>query len=253
MYFGRIKMEKLLVIYYHEVVEKGGGNAYQKIEEEKVEEQMRYLFENGYTSLFFSELGEPLPKKAVIVSFDDGFYSVYEKAAPILKKYGIKANVYLPTAYIGKEKFMTWEQVVSLTESGLFEMQAHTHAHVDVRTKDEKGILDEIEKSSEQFLLHGLKLPTAFCFPFGTFDRKSVVALKKTGAYKYLLGSYYGMIGKGVIKKGGLMARIGISNNDDMQTFIKKLNGKLNWKGPLQRVRLFLSNLKGQRVEKYDY
>ena len=115
-------MKKLLITYYHEVVKEGEGATYQKIEEEKFEAQMRYLQEQGYTSLFFSELGKPLPEKAVIVSFDDGFRSVYENAAPIMQKYGIKGNIYLPTAYIGNdEKFMDWDMVRALQDKG-FEM-----------------------------------------------------------------------------------------------------------------------------------
>ena len=88
---------KLLVIYYHEIVENGQGYSYQKLEKEMFEQQMRYLKEQGYQTLFFRDLDKPLPEKAIIVSFDDGFRSVYENAIPIMKRYGIKANIYLPS------------------------------------------------------------------------------------------------------------------------------------------------------------
>ena len=118
--------KKLKVLYYHEVVEQGQGFSYQKIEKEAFEQQMAYLRAEGYETLYFSDLNKPLPAKAVIVSFDDGFRSVYENAAPIMEKYGIKGNVYLPTGYIGNDPhFMDWDMVQKLQE-GSFEMQAQS-------------------------------------------------------------------------------------------------------------------------------
>ena len=246
-------MKKLLIIYYHEVVKKGEGATYQKIEEEKFEAQMQYLRDHGYTSLFFSELGKPLPQKSVIVSFDDGFRSVYDNAAPIMQKYGIKGNIYLPTAYIGEdEKFISWDMARELKDKG-FEMQAHTHTHVDVRTLSFATMQNEVTTSGEYFARELGVEPCAICLPFGTYNRRSVKQLKKTGKYKYILASFYGRAGERKLKKGGLLPRIGISDTDSIEVFENKLKGKLSWKGVIQRARLFLHNLKGDRVDKYDY
>ncbi len=242
-----------MIIYYHEVVKKGEGASYQKIEEEKFEAQMRYLQEKGYTSLFFSDLDKPFPEKSVIVSFDDGFRSVYENAAPIMQKYGIKGNVYLPTAYIGgDEKFMTWDMVRSLQANG-FEMQAHTHSHVDLRTLTEESMREEIEKSQEIFSCELEITPNAICLPFGTYDKRALKLLQKTGRYTYILGSFYGSVSERKRQKGGLLPRIGISDTDTIEVFERKLKGKLNWKGILQRLRLFVHSVKGDRIEKYEY
>lgn len=247
-------MKKVLILYYHEVVQKGEGAAYQKIEEEKFEAQMRYLQEKGYYTAFFSELDKPLPDKTVIVSFDDGFLSVYERAVPIMEKYGVKGNVYLPTAYIGKdEHFMTWEMIKDLTQRGNFEMQAHTHNHVDIRTLDEKKMQEEVQTSNAYFEKELDYIPNAICLPFGTYDKQSLKLLKRSGGYKYILASYYGMVGRRKCKKGGLLPRIGVSDTDGIEVFDKKLKGKLNWKGPLQRLRLWVASIRGQRVDKYDY
>ncbi len=246
-------MAKLTILYYHEVVVDGKGASYQKIEEKKFEEQMRFLNENGYTSMFFSELSKELPKKPVIISFDDGFKSVYEKAYPIMKKYGIKGNVYLPTAYIGEdEHFMTWEEVKTLTENG-FEMQAHTHNHVDIRTLGIEEMKGQIELSNsimEEKL--GVK-PRVISLPFGVYDKRSLKLLQKQAKYEYILGSFYGTINKFQLRRKKLLPKIGVSNKDNIKIFEKKLKGKFNWKGPLQRLRLKISSLRGQRVEKYDY
>lgn len=244
-------MGKLTILYYHEVVEKGEGNSYQKIEKEKFAQQMAYLQAKGYKSLYFSELDKPLPSKAVIVSFDDGFRSVYENAAPIMEKYGIKGNVYLPTGYIGNDPhFMDWDMVIKLQE-GSFEMQAHTHNHVDVRTLNEEALQKQIRSSDDLFREKLGFLPRAFCFPFGTYDYSSVKKIQKTGRYDYILGSYYGNFTKA--QKGRVLPRIGISNDDTMEDFAAKLQGKRNWKGLLQRLRLFLKNIRKEKITNYEY
>lgn len=244
---------KLVVIYYHEVVEPSQGFSYQRIEIDKFEEQMRFLRDNGYQTLFFSELEKSLPEKAVVVSFDDGFRTVYEKAAPTMKKYGIKGNIYLPTAYIDADShFMTWAMTKELYHSHQFEMQAHTHNHKDIRLLSEDGMKEEIDRSNRMFREHLGYEPIAFCMPFGTYDRKSVRILKDNSNYKYLLGSYYGTVSSGKMKRD-ILPRIGISNDDQLSVFQNKLEGKLNWKGPLQKLRLCYKNLKKERIEHYEY
>lgn len=248
----KVFMKDIIVLYYHEVVEKGQGCSYQKIEKDKFAEQMRYLRDYGYQSVFFSELKYSLPEKTVIVSFDDGFLSVYENAAPIMEKYGIRGNLYLPTVYIGNDpKFMTWEQVRQLHNAGTFQMQAHTHNHVDVRTLDADSLRKQMEESDRLFSQELGYLPEAFCLPFGTFDHTSARNIQKNGRYTYVLGSFYGGISAGKYK--GILPRIGISNDDTLEIFRGKLQGRLNWKGPMQRARLMLQNLRKQRITHYDY
>ncbi|RGR58489.1 polysaccharide deacetylase family protein [Dorea formicigenerans] len=249
----RCDMGKVVVIYYHEVVEKGQGYSYQKIEKDKFEAQMRYLYEQGYKSILFSDLDKALPEKSIIVSFDDGFRTVYEKAAPIMKKYGIHGNIYLPTKYIGTDShFMTWEMVKELSEDKFFEMQAHTHTHIDIRRLNEQSVKEQINESDKMFQKHLERFPQAFCMPFGTYDKKSIKLLKKESRYNYLLGSYYGRI-KSKNISGRVLPRIGISNNDSLELFADKLNGKYDWKGPLQRLRLMWKNVKKERITEYEY
>lgn len=245
-------MGKLIIIYYHEIVEKGKGYSYQKMEIDYFEQQMRYLHDQGYQSLYFSELNGKLPDKAIIVSFDDGFRTVYQNAYPIMKKYSIKGNIYLPTQYIdNNDHFMTWKMIKELSLDG-FEMQAHTHNHIDIRTLTEEKMKDEINKSNELFNKYLGYTPKAFCMPFGVFNLQSINMLKNLGAYDYILASYYGHINEEHLKNK-ILPRIGISNDDCLKVFERKLEGKFNWKGSLQKVRLMIQNMKHQTITNYDY
>lgn len=92
-----------------------------------------------------------LPEKAVLVTFDDGFQSVYKNAVPIMQKYNIKGNIFLPTKYIEEQNphFMTWKMLKGLCETGQFSVAAHTHDHVDIRTLDDASMKRQIRKSEE--------------------------------------------------------------------------------------------------------
>lgn len=240
----------LSILYYHEVVDPGHGFSYQKIDLDKFSSQMQYLHENGYQTLHFSQLNQPLPEKAVIVSFDDGFRSVYQNAASIMQEYGIVGNIYLPTAYIEKyPQFMDWNMVRQL--QGLFEFQAHTHNHLDIRTLSKEQLNQEIALSDAEFIGQLHWKPSVFCMPYGVFDHKSIYRLRSTHRYRFLLGSFYGTVKHA--GDGAILPRIGISNDDTLDIFQKKLEGKLNWKGSLQRARLMLQNIKGERITDYLY
>lgn len=244
---------RLLVIYYHEIVDDGEGFSYQKLEKKRFEQQMKYLKERGYQTLLFRDLEKPLPEKAVIISFDDGFKSVYENAVPIMARYGVKANIYLPTKYIGHNNhFMTWDMVKELHETGDYEFAAHTHSHVDIRTLNDEDMQKEMDLSTELFSRELQYNPIAFCMPYGTFDKKSIALLKDKSQYKYILGSFYGMIKQSQLEKK-ILPRVGISNEDTIKVFEKKLLGQFNWKGPLQRIRLFLKSIMGERIKQYEF
>ena len=72
------------------------------------------------------------------------------------------------------------------------------------------------------------------------------------GTYKYILGSFYGEIQQDKLMNQ-IIPRIGISNDDTISIFKKKLEGKLNWKGYLQKIRLYMQSKLGNRVTEYKY
>ena len=87
--------------------------------------------------------------------------------------------------------------------------------------------------------------------PYGKYDKKSIKLLKKNGNYKFVFASFYGHAGEKNLRNK-LLPRIGISNEDSLDIFEKKLQGKMNWKGSAQKLRLKIANLKGERIRQYD-
>lgn len=102
------------------------------------EEQLKILLENGYTPINFKDLDlymkgkAGLPLKPVIITADDGYLSNYEIAFPLLKKYKIPATFFITTRYVGVDTGLShfnWEQAKEMEESGLIDIQSHTHGH----------------------------------------------------------------------------------------------------------------------------
>lgn len=85
---------------------------------------------------------KPLPENAVLLTFDDGYTSFYNRIYPILKQYHFPAVYGLVTSWMEtpagqmvkygnalkpREEFITWEQAREMSDSGLIEIASHTH------------------------------------------------------------------------------------------------------------------------------
>ena len=97
------------------------------------EEHMRALQEAGYTAVGATQIhawlagkGE-LPIKPVWIVFDDGRLDSLREATPILKKYGLKAAMFVSgySADRNLEGYATWEELAGYLQSGVWEMQSH--------------------------------------------------------------------------------------------------------------------------------
>ena len=108
-------------------------------------QQMEYLQHNGYRVLRLSELysflggARQLPARAVVLTIDDGYNSMYHQAYPILKRYGFPATVFVYTDFIGARDSLTWDQMKEMVGSGLIDVQAHskTHSNLTLRSTGE--------------------------------------------------------------------------------------------------------------------
>ncbi len=117
------------------------------------EKQLQILLENNYTPITFNDLhlymnGKGgLPSKPIILTADDGYLSNYEKAFPILKKYNVPATFFVTSRYIGVDTsspHFTWEQAKEMEESGLVDIQSHTHSHMLLNTLPDDEIRHQV-------------------------------------------------------------------------------------------------------------
>lgn len=100
--------------------------------------QMKYIKDNGYTTLtpkqlynFFVE-NKPIPKKSVVITFDDGYLDNYKYAYPILKEFNLKATIFVIASNIDKDnRCMTSKQLKELQNNGI-DIESHTFNHEEL-------------------------------------------------------------------------------------------------------------------------
>ena len=138
--------EKLTILSYHEIADPADAlNKDFAVRPTMFVRQMDWLRNNGYhfvtvDDLLADEAGRrPLPEKAVLITFDDGYRSMYDHAWPILKAWKIPAVVAVVGSWeddrttvnfdgkiIPREKLMSWKDLRELSDSGLVEIGSHS-------------------------------------------------------------------------------------------------------------------------------
>jgi peptidoglycan/xylan/chitin deacetylase (PgdA/CDA1 family) len=153
------------------------------------ERQIAFLRKNGYNIASVGKIAlymsgkERMPAKTIAVTIDDGFYSTYRYAWPVLKKYEIPATIFVITGKIGEPGWLGWKELKEMSESGFVTIGAHTISHGWLPTMDEVKVRHEIE-GSKKALESGLgKRIDYFCYPLGGFNER-VKKMVEEGGYK---------------------------------------------------------------------
>lgn len=150
-------------------------------------EQMAYLYYNGYTAISpdqlsdYIQLNKPLPKKVVLITFDDGYRETYTEAYPILQKYNFTATIFVITDYVGtNSRYLDWDQVREMHDNG-FTIGSHTLNHISlVNASNEYAEYQLVQ--SRQAIEDRLKVPVEyFAYPEGFYNRTIIQLVKKAG------------------------------------------------------------------------
>ena len=159
---------KVPVFMYHGVTDYTWGSAELFVSPSVLEEQLRYLVENGYDPIWFEDLREVEKyDKPVILTFDDGYQDNYTDLFPLLQKYNVKATIFVITGWLGGEKYLTPEQVTEMSQSGLVSIQSHTWSHKDMDTLPAEAQREQMSQSKLAILRLTGKEPAVLCYPRG--------------------------------------------------------------------------------------
>ncbi|MBL8698078.1 MAG: poly-beta-1,6-N-acetyl-D-glucosamine N-deacetylase PgaB [Alphaproteobacteria bacterium] len=151
-----------LVICWHNLEDSDPDQTYLGVTSRRLVEQLTWLQANGYTAVTIDEIlaardgRRPLPPKAVLLSFDDGYRSFYTQAFPVLRAMNLPAVVAVVTGWLrppagstvvfgdvptSRGQFMSWEELREIAASGLVEIAAHTDDHHQGRRANPQGNL----------------------------------------------------------------------------------------------------------------
>lgn len=201
----------LLILMYHSVLRDPSRSGKYVITPEKVEEDLIFLKNRGYVFVTANQVvkyvhaGGELPKKSVLITFDDGMYNNLEYILPILEKHDAYAVFSVVGSFTDEYSaqdiknpaysYLRWCDIRDLQSTGRVEFGNHSYAFHSVsgarqgaaKSKSESE-LDYIEsfyldtqKMQSEFFANCNFYPFIYTYPFGSVSRESGRVLRKMG------------------------------------------------------------------------
>jgi peptidoglycan/xylan/chitin deacetylase (PgdA/CDA1 family) len=185
--------DRPVILTYHSI---SPGQSPLKVSPALFVEQMGWLKENARV-ISLEELvtgltgRTSLPLRSVVLTFDDGFEDFYTAAAPVLRRFGFPATVFVPTGYCGKtnawpgqldwvteERLMSWQQISELAADGIgFGAHGMTHAALTGLSVAEAE--REIAVSKRELEARcGIRIDF-FCYPYGRWNAAVRVCVQR--------------------------------------------------------------------------
>lgn len=201
---------KLPILMYHSLQKDSKMQGTYVISPDDFERDIKYLKEKGYTSVTFQQLldfvknGTSLPKKPVMITFDDGYYNNILYGSPILKKYGFTAVISPIVSCTQEYSNMDaispvygcagWEELKTAIEDKTFTVENHTYNLHSL--KGRKGISklegetyetykstvgEDISKAQNLIYENLGFYPLCFTYPYGAYDDYSQQLVSELG------------------------------------------------------------------------
>lgn len=223
-----------LVLCYHAISD--DWPSVLAISPKRLEEQLRYLLEEGYQPVTFDEaLNGSSDRRTLAVTFDDGYRSVADRAFPVMQELGVPGTIFVPTAFMGSERpmswsgiaqwlgsphedeliGMSWRELETLAQAG-WEIGSHTRSHPKLTTLDDDALAEESTESREA-IRSRFGACNAIAFPYGDHDRRVERAARDAG-YEAGAGLRPGMTTR------WCWPRVGVYPADDDRRFRLKTN-----------------------------
>jgi peptidoglycan/xylan/chitin deacetylase (PgdA/CDA1 family) len=144
--------------------------------------QMEHLSRSGYTTLSLDEFmrarrSRGLPARPVLVTFDDGFASVYEHAFPVLKRHRQRATIFMTPDrdspnfrfYAHRDRPLTDDQLHELQAGGV-DIESHGLTHRSLPDLDDRELRDELEESRARLEATTGRRVRYLAIPGGAYD-----------------------------------------------------------------------------------
>lgn len=246
-------MNSVPVLMYHHVLPESGGIT-SSVEE--FDGHMKLIADKGYKTVTMDEFYMfkkgllKLPKKSVLLTFDDGWRDNYFYAYPILKKYKLKAAIFAVTEWVElasskKSEFKdvshkqckellsnepgsvvcSWNELNEMRD--VFDVHSHTHSHRENFITTAPPLGESLQKSKEIIEKRmGIK-EKHLCWPKGHYDDDAVKLALDCG-YQVLYTT-----------------QRGVNLPDNELKYIKRISMKKDWKWLNKTLKIFTNRFVG--------
>ena len=178
------------ILMYHEVSERRvSGFEKYSVTRRAFTSQMRWLASTGHVTIALDQLlghyrtRTPIPERAIVITFDDGFRECAAHAGPIMASHGFSATFFLVAGLMGRSSewlrlergislpIMSWDDARALEQSG-HRCESHTMTHVRLAEAAPDACRDEMARSRsiiEDALGHDVH---HLAYPFGSHNER---------------------------------------------------------------------------------
>jgi len=189
------------ILMYHSVESQARPPEYNyfHVRAKELRRQMGGLKRAGYTPMTFDALAEamagacPLPRRPVLLTFDDGYADLWDNVHPLLRALGFPYTVFLVSEKVGKTSdwvvdqgyepapLLGWDRIRWMQRDGGVDFQPHTATHPRLTTLPAAEARREMSASKDR-LEQALRRPMrVLCYPYGDVNDTVAGAARELG------------------------------------------------------------------------
>ncbi len=175
---------------------------------QQFEAHLEHLRDGDYTVVPLADVldavsgSATLPERAVAITIDDAYRSVYDVAYPRFKAYGFPFTVFVATDPVdaGLPDYMTWDQMRAMAVDGVT-FANHGAAHRSLIEREDgdtdaawlAGVAADVEKGARRLAEELDPLTGVFAYPYGEFNSNAGDLLRELGYISF--GQHSGAVG----------------------------------------------------------
>lgn len=229
----------LPILMYHKIQPRRDAGTDLAVTVDAFRAQVGYLRRRGYRSLSLAELaqacrrGVSLPRRAVVITFDDAYASVRDLALPILAQAGFTATVFVVPQAVGKFNF--WDQgktvprtdcldragLQALAEAG-WEIGSHGATHANLTELADEPLRRELEESKRDLEDWFNQPINTLSYPYGAWNARVRSAAERAG---YAAACAISPGTAAVTADLLALRRVYVKPGDSLPAFARKLSG----------------------------
>jgi peptidoglycan/xylan/chitin deacetylase (PgdA/CDA1 family) len=183
------------ILMYHSVAHSPAKAAFGlSVSPDAFADQMELLAELGCTPVTTAQLAHAwrtagaLPRRPVLITFDDGYEGVHRHALPVLAKHGFASTLFVSTGWLrgayddgnALDTMLDWDQVRELARGGC-EIGGHSHSHPQLDQLTDERLWFETLRCKEILTDELGRRPVSFAYPYGYSSRRVRRTVRSAG------------------------------------------------------------------------
>ena len=175
--------DSAVILLYHHVAEDTPPST--SISPANFDAHLRYLRDNDFNVIALDRMidslrsGQSLPEKSVVITFDDGYSSIFDEAFPMLESYGYPFTLFLSTQPIddGLSNYMTWDQIRQMSAADVIIANHMVDHPYMLELKDNESDSQRLTRLQEDLLKAEQRIEQEtgqshryLAYPYGEYD-----------------------------------------------------------------------------------